>query len=91
MKQFPELLPKGPAKFVPKIYGFKIFGMRGSKYELKFDYQGKPINEDEIRQVLRRGQPNSGETAGSISVIAAASNAVSNPVGQGSASMNIIS
>ena len=32
-----------------QIYGFKIFGMRGSKYELKFDYQGKPINEDEIR------------------------------------------
>jgi hypothetical protein len=48
-------MPKGPAKFVPKIYGFKIFGMRGSKYELKFDYQGKPINEDEIREVLKRG------------------------------------
>lgn len=29
--------------------------MRGSKYELKFDYQGKPVNEEEIRQVLRRG------------------------------------
>ena len=28
--------------------------MRGSKYELKFDYQGKPINEDEIRQVLKK-------------------------------------
>lgn len=55
LKQFPELLPKGPAKFVPKIYGFKIFGMRGSKYELKFDYQGKPVNEDEIRQVLKKG------------------------------------
>mmetsp|Transcript_5688 Transcript_5688/g.9770 ORF Transcript_5688/g.9770 Transcript_5688/m.9770 type:complete len:172 (+) Transcript_5688:467-982(+) len=54
LKQFPELLPKGPAKFVPKIYGFKIFGMRGSKYELKFDYQGKPINEEEIKQVLKR-------------------------------------
>lgn len=40
---------------MPKIYGFKIFGMRGSKYELKFDYQGKPINEEGIRQVLRRG------------------------------------
>jgi hypothetical protein len=47
-------MPKGPAKFVPKIYGFKIFGMRGSKYELKFDYQGKPINEDEIREVLKK-------------------------------------
>lgn len=55
LKQFPELLPKGPAKFVPKIYGFKIFGMRGSKYELKFDYQGKPVNEDEIREVLKKG------------------------------------
>ena len=48
-------MPKGPAKFVPKIYGFKIFGMRGSKYELKFDYQGKPVNEDEIREVLKKG------------------------------------
>lgn len=64
--------------------------MRGSKYELKFDYQGKPINEDEIRQVLRRGQPGTGETVGAISVIAAASNAAVNP-GQGSTSMNIIS
>lgn len=54
LKHFPELMPKGPAKFVPKIYGFKIFGMRGSKYELKFDYQGKPINEDEIREVLKK-------------------------------------
>ena len=62
LKQFPELLPKGPAKFVPKIYGFKIFGMRGSKYELKFDYQGKPVNEDEIRQVLKKGaQDGSGQ------------------------------
>jgi hypothetical protein len=55
LKQFPELMPKGPARFVPKIYGFKIFGMRGSKYELKFDYQGKPVNEEEIRDVLSKG------------------------------------
>lgn len=27
-------------RFIPKIYGFKIFGMRGSRYELKFDYAG---------------------------------------------------
>lgn len=62
MKHFPELMPKGPAKFVPKIYGFKIFGMRGSKYELKFDYQGKPINEDEIREVLKKGSSDAGIT-----------------------------
>lgn len=28
--------------------------MRGSKYELKFDYGGQPINESEIREVLDR-------------------------------------
>jgi len=39
---------------VPKIYGFKIFGMRGSKYELKFDYKGQPINEEEIRNILKK-------------------------------------
>ena len=61
LKQFPELLPKGPAKFVPKIYGFKIFGMRGSKYELKFDYQGKPINEEDIRKVLKKPYDNSSD------------------------------
>jgi len=28
--------------------------MRGSKYELKYDYAGKPINEEEIRKVLKK-------------------------------------
>ena len=41
-------------KFVPKIYGFKIFGMRGSKYELKFDTKGHPSNEEEIKKVLKK-------------------------------------
>ena len=41
-------------RFIPKIYGFKIFGMRGSRYELKFDYGGQAINESEIREVLER-------------------------------------
>ena len=44
----------GPPKFVPKIYGFKIFGMRGSKHELRFDSKGNPANEEEIKLVLRR-------------------------------------
>lgn len=48
------MIPSGPPKFIPKIYGFKIFGMRGSKFELQFDYSGKPINEEEIRKVLRK-------------------------------------
>jgi len=51
---YPELTPPGPPKFIPKIYGFKIFGMRGSKYELKFDYKGQPVNEDVIRNVLKK-------------------------------------
>jgi hypothetical protein len=28
--------------------------MRGSKYELKFDFKGNPTNEEEIRQVLKK-------------------------------------
>lgn len=28
--------------------------MRGSKYELKFDFKGQPVNEEEIRQVLKK-------------------------------------
>jgi hypothetical protein len=47
-------MPGGPPKFIPKIYGFKIFGMRGSKYELKFDYKGMPVNEEEIRMILKK-------------------------------------
>lgn len=47
-------MPAGAPKFIPKIYGFKIFGMRGSKYELKFDFAGKPVNEEEIRKVLSK-------------------------------------
>ena len=28
--------------------------MRGSKFELKFDYKGQPANEEEIRNVLKK-------------------------------------
>lgn len=54
VQSYTEQMPSAAPKFIPKIYGFKIFGMRGSKYELKFDYAGKAINEDDIRKVLRR-------------------------------------
>ena len=31
---FPDLVYfKGPSKFVPKLYGFKIYGKEGSKYK----------------------------------------------------------
>jgi len=49
-------MPQGPPKFIPKIYGFRIFGMRGSRYELEFDHKGNNINEQEIRSVLRKGK-----------------------------------
>lgn len=52
LQMYPEHLPSAAPKFIPKIYGFKVFGMRGSKHELKFDHSGKPINEAEIRSVL---------------------------------------
>lgn len=55
--------------------------MRGSKYELKFDYQGKPVNEDEIREVLKKGIANPsqlliglGPTAGTEQSAAAENN-----------------
>jgi hypothetical protein len=38
--------------------------MRGSKYELKFDYKGQAVNEEEIRNVLKkekRGGPRNEE------------------------------
>jgi hypothetical protein len=54
------LTPAGPPKFIPKINGFKIFGMRGSKYELKFDFKGQAINEEEIRSILKREKMHSG-------------------------------
>ena len=54
VQTYPELGAGGPPKFVPKIYGFKIFGMRGSKHELRFDSKGNPANEEEIKQALRR-------------------------------------
>lgn len=48
------MTPTAGPRFIPKIYGFKIFGMRGSKYELKFDFSGKPVNEEDIRKVLQK-------------------------------------
>lgn len=32
--------------------------MRGSKYELKFDFKGQPVNEEEIRNVLKKDKRN---------------------------------
>ena len=58
------MLPTGPPKFIPKIYGFKIFGMRGSKYELKFDFKGQPVNEEELRQFLKKSKKSANNISG---------------------------
>ena len=47
----------GPYKYVPKIYGFRVFGLRGSKYELKFDYKGNTVNEEQVTLVLKKKIP----------------------------------
>jgi hypothetical protein len=54
MKTFPDLYPNnGPTTYIPRIYGFKIFGGPGSKYEYKYDYKtGKCLNFKEMQKFL---------------------------------------
>lgn len=48
-------MPKeGPPAFLPTIYGFKLFSLRGSKYELKYNRRGQPLNMEEVNQALKR-------------------------------------
>ena len=50
---FPELkVEQGPEVFVPTLYGFKIFGQKGSKYEAEYDEFGKIKNEEKINKVI---------------------------------------
>lgn len=54
-KTFPELYPKdGPLTYLPTIYGFKIFGQKGSAYELRYDNVGVPLNKQEIDAILKK-------------------------------------
>lgn len=54
-KTFPELYPKdGPLTYLPTIYGFKIFGLKGSAYELKYDNSGLPLNKSEVDAILKK-------------------------------------
>ena len=46
---FPELIPDEAKKlYIPKIFGFKIFGMTGSKYE------NKPITDNKISKEKKK-------------------------------------
>lgn len=54
-KSFPELYPKdGPLTYLPTIYGFKIFGQKGSAYELLYDNSGIPLNKADVDAVLQK-------------------------------------
>ena len=54
MQAYPELVPEeGPEKFIPQLYGFKIFGMRGSKYEYKYNDGGQVTNESDVKDILK--------------------------------------
>lgn len=56
-KTFPELYPKdGPLTYLPTIYGFKIFGQKGSAYELRYDNAGAPLNKVEVDAILKKKQ-----------------------------------
>ena len=63
-KTYPDLYPKdGPLTYQPLIFGFKIFGQKGSAYEEKFDNSGKAVNKSakEVLQELKI-QTSSGKT-----------------------------
>ena len=50
LQTFPELRPSVSAiKYVPKIYGFKIYGKKGSKYEklVQMEKEKKEKKENE--------------------------------------------
>ena len=53
IQAFPDIMSQeGPEKFIPKLYGFKVFGLRGSHYEIKYDENGNEENIDEINEIL---------------------------------------
>ena len=48
------MYPKdGPLTYLPTIYGFRVFGLKGSAYELEYDVSGVPKNKMEVEAVLK--------------------------------------
>lgn len=55
LKVYPDLYPKdGPLTYLPTIYGFKVFGQKGSAYEYVYDNNGAPMNKKEIDTILHK-------------------------------------
>jgi len=53
-------------QYIPTIYGFKIFGQKGSKFELVFDNMGQAKNQKDVDGILKRkqGAPGNGSFIG---------------------------
>ena len=63
-KTYPDLYPKdGPLTYQPLIFGFRIFGKKGSAYEEKFDNAGNRSNKsatevlNDFKEKQRKGLP----------------------------------
>ena len=57
-KSFPNLYSElGKIDYIPKIYGFRIFGQHGSKYEYLYNEDGKCLNQKEIDKFLVKKKP----------------------------------
>ena len=57
LKSFPELYPEeGKKTYIPKIYGFKIFGQTGSKYAYEYDLNGECTNQAEVDKIIEKAK-----------------------------------
>ena len=55
---YPELIPKAVEnQYVPKVYGFKIYGRKGSKYEKKEEKAITYYTQEELKKIKARNDP----------------------------------
>jgi hypothetical protein len=50
---FPDLMEKviGAENYTAKLFGFRVFGKKGSKFEYKYDEKGNVTNKSEIDKI----------------------------------------
>jgi hypothetical protein len=73
-------------QYIPTIYGFKIFGQKGSKFELVYDNLGAAKNQKDIDTVLKKKTlpPGiGGSSMGALAQISGASAAAVSSLGGG--------
>ena len=50
---YPDIVVShGPEKYIPTLYGFRMFGARGSRYEITYDDLGEITNEEYVQGIL---------------------------------------